>query len=211
MPRAKAGRTGETRRAGEKGAGARRDSPRRALLDATIGHLAEHGTDGLTLRGLAAALGTSHRMLIYHFGGKDQLLVEVALEMERRQRDAFADIGLAPGTDPRRAMRSMYRQLSDPTLTPYMRLFFDLYGRGLRGDPAAGSLLDGVVEQWLAPLTEFIAAQGVPAGKAADDARLALAVARGLALDVLTTGDRAAVDRAAERFFTLIEADWPPA
>ncbi|HEY3504458.1 MAG TPA: helix-turn-helix domain-containing protein [Actinocatenispora sp.] len=188
-----------------------RVDPRRVLLDGTIAYLAEHGTDGLTLRRLAAALGTSHRMLIYHFGTKDDLLVEVATEMERRQRDVFTDLGLAPDTDPSHAMRAMYANLARPELAPYMRLFFDLYARGLRGDRAAGALVEGAVEQWLAPLTEFVAARGVPADDAAADARLALAVARGLALDLLATGDRAAIDRAAERFFTLLESRWPVA
>ena len=50
---------------------------RERLLAGAIEHVAEHGVGNLSLRGLAAALGTSHRMLIYHFGSRDGLLIEV--------------------------------------------------------------------------------------------------------------------------------------
>ncbi|MGH3882744.1 MAG: TetR/AcrR family transcriptional regulator [Pseudonocardiaceae bacterium] len=34
---------------------------------------------------IAAALGTSHRILIYHFGSKENLLIEVVRTMEQRR------------------------------------------------------------------------------------------------------------------------------
>ncbi len=185
-----------------------RPDARQRLLDRTIEYLAVHGSSELSLRRLASALGTSHRMLIYHFGSKDGLLVEVARTMEQRERDIFTDLGLAPGTDPGVAMRAMHQQLSAPQTWPYMRLFFELYGRGLQGDPTAGRLLDGLVEHWIDLLAGFIRQQGVDQQTARTDARIALALARGLALDLLTTGDRAGVDLAAERFLSGLEQRW---
>ena len=38
------------------------------LVQAATDHALEHGLIGLSLRPLAAAIGTSDRMLIYHFG-----------------------------------------------------------------------------------------------------------------------------------------------
>ena len=185
--------------------------PRTDLVARAIEYLAEHGTSELTLRGLAAGLGTSHRMLIYHFGGKDRLLVAVAQEMERRQLATFAAVRADAGDDAGQVLRGMYRQLRDPGLAPYMRLFFELYGRALRAEEASAPLLSGAVTAWLDPLTEFIAARGVPPEQAATDARLCLAVARGLTLDWLATGDDAALDAAAERFFTGMERRWAEA
>ena len=43
------------------------------LLHDAIAYVAEHGLAELSLRKLAAAIGTSHRMLIYHFGSKEGL------------------------------------------------------------------------------------------------------------------------------------------
>jgi len=40
---------------------------REDLLDRVTDHVLEHGLIGLTLRPVAAAIGTSDRMLIYHF------------------------------------------------------------------------------------------------------------------------------------------------
>src|SRR5215470_20163207 len=65
---------------------------RQRLLDRAIGHVAEHGIGDLSLRAMAAALGTSHRMLIHHFGSKEGLWVEIVRAVEARQRETLADI-----------------------------------------------------------------------------------------------------------------------
>jgi AcrR family transcriptional regulator len=44
------------------------DDPKQQLLERALGYFTEHGISDISLRELAAALGTSHRMLIYHFG-----------------------------------------------------------------------------------------------------------------------------------------------
>ena len=55
------------------------------LAEAATDYVLEHGLIGLSLRPLAAALGTSDRMLIYHFGSKDELIAAV---LERRPTTA---------------------------------------------------------------------------------------------------------------------------
>ena len=62
------------------------------MLDAVIDHIATRGISDLSLRELAAAIGTSHRMLIHHFGGAEGLRVAVVREVEDRQRSALADV-----------------------------------------------------------------------------------------------------------------------
>jgi rhodanese-related sulfurtransferase len=70
--------------------------PRTLLLDKAIAHAEEHGIGDTSLRGLANALGTSHRMLIYHFGSREGLLAAVVEETERRQREAFEALRVDP-------------------------------------------------------------------------------------------------------------------
>src|SRR4051795_11644584 len=96
----------------EDGAGARE-----RLLAAAMEHVAEHGVGNLSLRGLAAALGTSHRTLIYHFGSREGLLIEVIRTVEEQQRAALAAM-LLEGDDapPAETMRRMWRRLADPAL-----------------------------------------------------------------------------------------------
>jgi AcrR family transcriptional regulator len=149
-------------------------------------------------------------MLIYHFGSKQGLLVEVVREVERRQRQALAELerelereldtsvdGVAAAAE---LTRRFWARLADPAMARYERLFFELYGHALQQDPGAVGLLDGVIESWLTPLTELVRRLGVPPDAAPARARLGLAVVRGLLLDLLATGDRAGVDAALEAF-----------
>lgn len=179
---------------------------RQRLLDATVDHVARHGIGDLSLRGLAAAIGTSHRMLSYHFGSKQGLLVAVVQAVEQRQRDALADLDLDPELTPEQVMRRMWERLADPALWPHERLFFELYGQALQGREHTTPLLDGIVESWLEPAAALCRRQGLDERTARAQARLSLAVTRGLLLDLLATGDRAAVDDAVERFGEL---QWP--
>lgn len=181
-----------------------RTAAKDALLETVLAYLTEHGVRDLSLRGLAAAIGTSHRMLIYHFGSKEGLLVEIVKTMEARQRTVLADLEADPELSPRDGARRFWRHLTDPELWPFERLFFELYGQALQHRPGTTALLDGVVDTWLAPLAEAVRRRGVPADEATAEARLGLAVARGLLLDLLATGDLDAVNAAMERFIATL-------
>ena len=177
---------------------------REKLLDAVLDRLTGDGLGDLSLRALAAAVGTSHRMLIYHFGSKEGLLIEVVRAMEARQRAALADLMADIADDETAtvadAVRGFWRALADPALWPAERLFFELYGQALQGRPGTTPFLAGIVDSWVEPMTALAARFGLSSGTAAADARLGVAVTRGLLLDLLATGDRAAVDAAMERF-----------
>ena len=179
---------------------------RRRLLDAAIDHVAANGIADLSLRALAAELGTSHRMLSHHFGSKDGLWVAIVEEVERRQVEAMGAVVVDDGASFADAMRAWWRHVSDPSLWPNERLFFEVYGRALHGRPPANRLLDGVVSSWLEPAAERAEAMGVPADEARALARLGLAVTRGLLLDLLATEDRAGVDAAMELWITQTAA-----
>lgn len=180
------------------------EDPRSRLLVAAVDHATGHGVSDWSLRGIAAAIGTSHRMLIYHFGSKEGLLVEVVRTVEERQREALADLwrdlDADPPADPAEVARRFWRRLADPALWPAERLFYELYGQALAGRAGTERFLDGIVESWLGPLAELMRRTGVPAEHVRATARLGVAVARGLLLDLLATGDRAGVDEAMERF-----------
>ncbi len=177
--------------------------PKRRLLDAAIKYVAANGVTDISLRRLAAAIGTSHRMLIYHFGSKEGLLVEIIRAVEQQQRDALRDLELTPGTTLEDMARAFWRRLADPALWANERLFFEVYGQALQGRPGTTALLDRIVEDWVDPIADLYGRLGVPPKQARATARLGVAVARGLLLDLLATGDRAGVDAAMERFIEL--------
>lgn len=177
--------------------------PRQALLDRAIAHVAAHGLTHLSLRGLAAELGTSHRMLSHHFGSKEGLWVAIIQEVERQQRSVMAEMAPDPGAPLADTLRALWRHISDPALWPSERLFFEVYGQALQGRPPTSELLDGIVESWLGPAAEMAVQRGIPPEEARVFARLGLAVTRGLLLDLLATEDRAGVDAAMEHWITL--------
>lgn len=180
------------------------DGDRRAqLVNLAVDYVAAHGIADLSLRGLGAAIGVSHRMLIHYFGSKEHLLVAIVRTSEQRQRDLLSRLRLDPGLSPADAARLLWQQLTDPRLAGQERLFFEIYGHALRGRPEAAPLLEGLVNDWLEPLVAAEVAAGADPAVARNRARLGLATVRGLLLDLLATGDRAGVNAAMEDFLQL--------
>ena len=170
---------------------------RRALLDALIEAFADGGIGDRPLREIAEAVGTSHRMLLHHFGSRDKLLLAIVDEVERRQMSTLPDAA----TEPADAMAAMWADVRRPELRPFERLFFECYARGAQGEEPFARMLPGAVESWL---TEVDA----KTDGAADPAfvRLGLAVTRGLLLDLVATGDDEGVDAAAMAFVDLLRS-----
>jgi len=177
---------------------------RRQLLDAAVEHAAHHGVSDQSLRQLASALGTSHRMLIYHFGSKEGLLTEIVRTVEARQRAQLAELVATADLSSADSLARLWEHVADETLWPWERLFFEVYAQALQGRSHAQALLDEAIDSWVEAIAALLTAEGAAAGPARDDARLMLAVTRGLLLDLLATGDRAGVDAAMHRFATLI-------
>jgi len=173
-------------------------SARDRLLAAAIAIAMEGGIADLSLRELAAAIGTSHRMLLYHFGSREGLLAAVTLAVEEAERATLQDAGAIGADDARR----FWARYSDPGLWPQERLFFELYVHALRGRPGTEGFLEHVVTDWLEPLTAAIAG-GTDPRAAPAAARLSMAVTRGLLLDLLATQDTEAVTEAFELFLQL--------
>src|SRR5262245_17528572 len=97
---------------------------REQLLTAAVEYAATHGIADLSRRQLAAGLGTSHRMLVYHFGSKEGLLVAVVRAVEAQQRAFLAELGTDPGLSPVEQGRRLWERLADPAMWPYEKLFF---------------------------------------------------------------------------------------
>jgi AcrR family transcriptional regulator len=73
----------------------RRESPaiRRALIvDEAIRFIGERGYNGFTVQALAEQCGLSNAGLLYYFGSKDQLLISLLDEVERRETENVAPL-----------------------------------------------------------------------------------------------------------------------
>lgn len=189
-----------------------KSTARDELLAAVVRHVAEHGIGDLSLRPLAAAIGSSHRMLLFHFGSKEQLMVEVVRTVEAQQREAMAAIAEQPGRTVAEQMRQQWVGYLAPALRNNIRLFFEVYADALRGRPGTAEFLDEATTSWRQPAAAALAPLS---GAHADvDARLMIALTRGLLLDLAATDDVEGVDAAMRRFTDLFErgnAVAPPA
>jgi AcrR family transcriptional regulator len=177
---------------------------RERLLAAAVEQAMQGGIADLSLRELAAAIGTSHRMLLYHFGSREGLLVAVAGAVEDAQRANLSDWGITTRADARRA----WQHFSDPELWPAERLFFELYAHALLGRPGTEGFLAANIEPWISAITDVWVKEGIDRSTARTEARLAMAVTRGLLLDLLATGDRDGATEAFERYLQHAEAFW---
>jgi AcrR family transcriptional regulator len=168
---------------------------RRQLLEAVFEEFAAGGVGDRPLRELAAAVGTSHRMLLHHFGSREDMLVAIVEEAERRQMALVPDLPMNPAE----GFAAMWADLRRPELRPVERLFFECYARAAQGEKPFTRMVPGAVDGWLG---EVEANADAPYDRAM--ARLGLAVTRGLLLDLVATNDEAGVDAAAKAFVNLL-------
>jgi AcrR family transcriptional regulator len=187
-----------TRRATEA-AGA---TPRERLLDAAIDHFGRNGIGDTSLRAIAEALGTSHRMLIYHFGSRGGLLAGVTREVEARQR-ALMTATYDTDLPPLEAAAKYWEETVEATLR-YGPLFFELAANAMQGKEHAAALREELIAAWLPSVTDLCRAIGIPEAQAETHARLALGAARGLLLDLLVSGERQQVASAADLLNRLL-------
>lgn len=176
---------------------------RQRLLERVIAHVATTGLADQSLRELAAGAGTSHRMLLYHFGSREGLVAAIAATVEAQQREALRTLA-AEAAGPADLQRRVWDQVSAQEMAPFVRLFFDVLGLALAGTPGTEEFRKGLVEPWLTEAEAAARVVGVVPDR--DELRLGMAVTRGLLIDALATGDVDGASRAHERFVELWEA-----
>ena len=74
----------------------------------------------------------------------------------------------------------------------------------MQGKDHAAALRDELIAAWLPSVTDLCRAIGIPETQAETHARLALGAARGLLLDLLVSGQREEVARAADLLNRLL-------
>ena len=116
------------------------------LFDALIKEFAAAGIGDRSLRELAEAIGTSHRMLLHRFGSRNELLPAIVQEVERRQMAVLPDTS----TEPADGIAAMWADPRPPELRPFERLFSECYARGAQAEEPFARMVPGAVDAWLA-------------------------------------------------------------
>jgi AcrR family transcriptional regulator len=122
---------------------------RAQLLSGAVRHVLAHGIGTLSLRPLAAELGTSDRMLIYYFGTRQALLVAVLDDVGRRLRTTL-DAALPAKTVSAAALLVAARDLLDNSdVEPYLRLYVEVSGLAAAGREPFRAAAASIAEGWM--------------------------------------------------------------
>lgn len=123
---------------------------RARLRDQAADYVLSHGLGDLTLRPLARALKTNARMLVYHFGSREELMREV-LDCIREREDARIQAWFQAGKTARtlpQFLRWLWRRLATTRTRPAIRLLFELYALALRNPREYPGVLEDPLCYW---------------------------------------------------------------
>jgi AcrR family transcriptional regulator len=157
---------------------------REDLLDQVTDHVFEHGLIGLTLRPVAAAIGTSDRMLIYHFGSRDELVAAVVTRAEDR---AIAAVDALPGVDGVRAgVNALWTALQTGPLHRATDIYVQAAATGLIGQERFTAIVCEANERWVRALRDYLVRCGAPPQRVVRVVRLVDSSLYGFHLDLST-------------------------
>lgn len=164
---------------------ARRDE----VLELSYRYVLEHGMTGLSLRPLAAAVGSSPRVLLFLFESKDGLMRALFARARADELALLDDLRGDHGeSDLRTVGEAVWQWLSAPGHRALLRLWAEAYSRSLTepDGPWAG-FASATVADWLALLAAVQPARLRDGAEAIAGRTLTLAVLRGALLDLLAT------------------------
>lgn len=170
------------------------DDRRTQLLDLAYAYVREHGIAEVSLRPLAAAIGSSPRVLLFLFDSKDGLIRALLARARTEELELLGKLSPTEATEATEGLSSAakvtWEWLSAPEHRPIIRLWVEAYARSLVDSkgPWAG-FAESTVTDWLdvlartQPPAERDSAEGLMRRTAA------LSLLRGAAMDLLATGD----------------------
>lgn len=161
---------------------------REELAQAATDYVLAHGLVGLSLRPLAAELGTSDRMLLYHFHSKDDLVASVLrISNDRSVAEVRA---LPPARDVRRAVLDLWVVVTSPQVAPCQRMYVEAAALGLFGQEPYATVVREANQVWVAAVVDHLVASGTPQARAPRAVALLDAALMGFSLDLpLGAGD----------------------
>ena len=167
---------------------------RQRLLALIATYCLENGVGDLTLRSLGQAIGTNNRMLLYYFSSKENLIAEALAEATSRFPGIVGALDFLDDHDRPLDARidDAWRALS-AEMVP-MRLFFEVFGLAAHHPGRFDNYLRIVGQEWTERAAKALRADGVPASEARLLGRQIVALWRGLQFDLISSGERRAID-----------------
>lgn len=109
------------------------DIRRQALTEKIADHLLAEGLQGASLRPLAAAAGTSDRMLLHYFENKEELL-GAALQCVTTRLMTLLESARAEPMPVQALLPLLVGMLKDPFVRPFLRLWLELAAQAAADD-----------------------------------------------------------------------------
>jgi AcrR family transcriptional regulator len=173
------------------------DSKASEMLPAIVEFFRARGPEGFSLAAIAEELGTSSRMLIYHFGGRDELLSRV---MKLVRRDTILYLEDPPPDDVDEAIRRFWSYYIHMGHLSDMQLFFHIASRRAEEPERYDDFASTAVEGWTQYFANAIEKDGKNSAAATKLGRLVIAALRGIVVDYLVTRDVADAERSLSLF-----------
>ena len=194
------GRAGYRRSAGSP----RGEARRRELLDRVTDDRAVNGLVDFSLRRAARAAGTTHKVLLYHFDGADDLLAQAICQLrERRISNALAAIAAGPEG---RSLAERVRAIWPALLGEEFRVLDQAIGLTMYDPMRYGELGRGASQQYLPALLSICPPQW-PDQRKLEVAEMILATLRGFLIDWLTSGNTTGVEAGFEALTRALERE----
>ncbi|MDA3903000.1 MAG: TetR/AcrR family transcriptional regulator [Desulfuromusa sp.] len=158
------------------------------LLDKCLDATLEKGIAGFGLRKLAKQVGTSARMLIYHFGSAESLLMDMIREYSNREKKRFT------GRMNERGKMSTVGEFIRFNWDTYQKddrkkvliVLIEIYARALRKREEHDAFFKDILFEWIELVEDILTeTYGFNHDDANRWATLIIAVSRGLLLDWL--------------------------
>jgi AcrR family transcriptional regulator len=157
---------------------------REDLLARITDHVLDQGLIGLTLRPVAAAVGTSDRMLIYHFTSRDALVSAVVEEATERAIAAVEGLSAAP--DVRTAVNRLWKAYRVAPLNSCLDVYCQAAASGLIGREPYRSDARASNERWAGALRAYFLRSGARPGRVGRIVTLVDSALYGFHLDLTT-------------------------
>jgi AcrR family transcriptional regulator len=161
------------------------------LLERAYRYVLKHGLAELSLRPLAAAIGSSPRVLLFLFGSKEGL-IRALLARARADELSMLEQARHNGRDAALAsiVQTTWAWLVAEPHRPLLTLWLEAYARSLVDSEGPWSdFARKTVEDWLTLLATSQSQSRRRSRAGGAERTLALSVLRGALLDLLATGD----------------------
>ena len=152
------------------------------LLDRCLAAFVQAGTIDLSLDHLARKAGSSKRMLVHYFGGRENLEEQAVTRLENQLRAQFVPEAFPPGATAQAVVTALWDRTTSPQSRGVLLLVMDLSKRAWSGSKRAKLFYERQQRLWIDLLVRYL-----PDRATVEELLQAF---QGAVLAFLVTGDR---------------------